>query len=473
MKTPFLGSAYTSRSPNLANQRLVNAYPEIVESKSGKEVGAFYGTPGKDLIVAVGDGPIRGMFPFATTLYVVSGPEVYSLDNSFTPTLIGTVADLETPVSMIGNGAQLAIFDGSGGYVYSGGVFGAIALPFSNPGVATYQDGFGLVSEVGSVRLWQSNLNDLTTWDALNFINCDGTPDFIISVSDLHEQVVVLKARNIEMFINAGLSGFAFQRLQGVAPEIGCDAPASVAKLGQNLLWLGRSASGPGIVYTMNGYEPTRVSTHAIETAIASYSLMTDAIGFGYQQEGHDFYVLSFPSGNATWVLDLTASQAAGFNVWHERAGFTAGNFYRDRANCCALFANEIVTGDFQNGNLYAYNLSTFTNNGEVLKRLRSWRAVKESSAMSMRGDQIEIECETGIDVPDGLNPQMMLRQSFDGGLTWGTMRMASCGQSGETLKRIRFRRLGMKKRGVQTDRSFELSMTDPVLCAWLGADFT
>ncbi|MFE1676613.1 hypothetical protein ACFMJE_18460, partial [Acinetobacter baumannii] len=82
------------------------------------------------------------------------------------------------------------------------------------------------------------------------------------------------------------------------------------------------------IVYRAVGYTGKRISTHAIEYAIQSYSTITDAIAFTYQQEGHSFYVLTFPTADKTWVFDVSTE------LWHERAGFVDGEFTRHRAQC-------------------------------------------------------------------------------------------------------------------------------------------
>jgi hypothetical protein len=107
------------------------------------------------------------------------------------------------------------------------------------------------------------------------------------------------------------------QRIQGAFNELGCAAPYSVAKMDNGLFWLGRDRRGEGIVYRANGYSGVRISTHAVEWQIQQYADMSDAIAYTYQQDGHSFYVLVFPSANTTWVYDA-ATQA-----WHERAGFS------------------------------------------------------------------------------------------------------------------------------------------------------
>lgn len=118
METPFFGTAYTSRSTNLANQQLINLFPEIVETKSGKRVGAFFGCPGLDLFTTVGTGPINGTYLlFNGLLYVVSGSNLYSVTAGAVMTFLGALAGVIGPVSMQDNGVHLAIFTATSAYV--------------------------------------------------------------------------------------------------------------------------------------------------------------------------------------------------------------------------------------------------------------------------------------------------------------------------------------------------------------------
>ena len=132
---------------------------------------------------------------------------------------------------------------------------------------------------------------------------------------------------------------FPLQRIQGAYNEIGCVAAYSVAKLDNGVFWLGADARGEGIVYRTNGYTGVRISTHAVEWQIQQYASMSDAVAYTYQQDGHAFYVLNFPTANTTWVYDA-ATQA-----WHERAGFVSGAFTRQRANCQCNFNGTIIVG--------------------------------------------------------------------------------------------------------------------------------
>ncbi|HXJ61892.1 MAG TPA: hypothetical protein VNU68_35080 [Verrucomicrobiae bacterium] len=120
-KSPILGGFSTQRSPNAADNEAINIIAEVIETKDGKVPGFLFLASGLDLVVTVGDGPIRGVLPLGNLLYVVSGQEVWSVTTGLVKTLCGTIGDQDTPVSMFQNTRQLMIVDGVGGWIVPGG----------------------------------------------------------------------------------------------------------------------------------------------------------------------------------------------------------------------------------------------------------------------------------------------------------------------------------------------------------------
>ena len=117
MESAFLGEAYASRSPWLANQTAINIYPEIVQTQ-GSNVAGFFGTPGY-VSVFEGVGEVRGLWNAEGTAYGVVGETVYRFDSSWNGTSLGTLPNSSGVVSMIDNGTQLAIAHADGSK-YSG-----------------------------------------------------------------------------------------------------------------------------------------------------------------------------------------------------------------------------------------------------------------------------------------------------------------------------------------------------------------
>lgn len=378
-------------------------YCEVTERKEGKEVGAFYGTPGLTTpLVTLGAGPIRGGAILDPYLYVVSGASVYRVSKVWGTTLLGVMTTAWGPVSVQANPTQILFSDGVTGVMWdtSTSVFSTVAsFPVGGLKLA-YQDGFCLTNIPDTQSWFQSDFNDLGTWGALNFSKAIDTPTNVITLLDVHDEVWLWKVDSAEVWDNAGLTGFAFQKLSGVQPQVGCIAPFSPALIGESVMWLGQNEQGAGVVYQARGYIPIRRSTHAVEHAWRSYPTMADAIGYSYLDEGHLFYVITFPSGDATWVFDDTS----GF--WHERADMDAnGQLHRHRSNCHFYFGGKHVVGDYQNGNLYALDLDTYTDNGNPKKWVRSWRAFESDKQQyePWEFNRLQIDMQRGIRVPAGL----------------------------------------------------------------------
>ena len=471
MQTPILGSSYVARSINAADNRMVNLFPEATPD-GGKTAGFLNRAPGLKFLQTIGDGPIRGLWAHQTNgedFYVASGTEFYKVDGlTNTPTKLGDITGTGQ-VSIADNGTQLFIACNPDAFIYDEvtDVFQQITDP-DFPGAVTvgYLDGYFVFNEPDSQRMWVTALLNGLDVSPLDFASAEGSPDGIVAINVDHREVWVFGTDSIEVWYDAGLADFPLQRIQGAFNEIGCVATFSVAKLDNGLFWLGCDARGQGIVYRANGYTGTRVSTHAIEYAIQSYGNISDAIAYTYQQDGHAFYVLTFPSANATWVYDV-ATQA-----WHERAGWDNGSFTRHRSNCQCNFQGEIVVGDYENGNIYAFDLDTYADNGGIQKWLRSWRALPTGTNNLKRSAQhsLQLDCESGVGLNNGQGsePQVMLRWSDDGGHTWSNEHWANMGKIGQFFRRVFWRRLGMTLK--LRDRVYEVSGTDPVKIAIMGA---
>jgi len=397
MKTPILGSAYVARSVNAADNRMVNLFPEIVP-EGGKEPAFLQRAPGLTVLATVGAGPIRGLWTYGSYGYAVSGNTLYRIDSSWNAVAKGTVGG-SGPVSMADNGTQLFIAANPQGYIYnvSTDVFQQITDPdFPGAGTVGYIDGYFTFNEPNSQKIWVTQLLDGTSVDPLEFASAEGNPDNVVAIFVDHREVWVFGTNSTEVWYDAGLLDFPLTRIQGAFNELGCAAPYSVAKMDNQIYWLGKDARGQGIVYKAAGYIGQRVSTHAIEWQMQEYANISDATGYTYQQDGHSFYVLNFPSADTTWVYDVATG------AWHERASFADGDFNRHRADNQMFFNSTTVVGDYENGKIYEFDLNVYADDGAPQKWLRSWRALPTGANNLSRTIQhsMQLDCETGV----GLN---------------------------------------------------------------------
>jgi hypothetical protein len=467
MQIPFVGGAYQSRSLNLSAQRCVNFYVVLDEAGGGKTPRALFGTPGLRRLATLAGGAIRGLYRPATgNAIAVAGSSVYRLATDFTATLVGTIDSDGTVASIRDNGTTAVIVTGDHGYkldlatntltqITDDGFYGATRV--------SYNDNAFILERPGTNQFYISAADGSVTFDPLDFASAESNAEPIVSHIVNHGQILLLKRTVIEVWGDSGNADFPYARDGNALIEQGCAAVHSVVDLDNSVFWLGQDKNGQGVVWRLNGYTPQRVSHDGIEKAIQGYSDISDARAYAYQQEGETFYVLTFPSANATWVYGLKAG------MWHERAwrdpDTTALN--RHRSHCHMLWAGLHVVGDWENGNLYALDLDCFDDDGDPLLALRSSPHVADGDYHRIRfhGIQVDVEAGVGLNNGQGDDPQMMMRWSDDGGHTWSNQRTVTMGRIGEYRARARLRRLGSGR-----DRVFEISISDPVKRVILGA---
>ena len=307
MKSPILGQAYTVRTVNEAANRMVNLFLENAPGDA-LEPGYLSSAPGLRRLATVGSGPIRGLYSFKGVGYVVSGDQLFKIDSSYNATLLGTVTG-SGPVSMADNGIQLFVACNPDGFIYNinTSVFQQITTD-TFPGAVTvgFLDGYFVFNEPNSQRVWLTALYDGTSIDSLDFTSADGAPDLLVGLMVDHREVWMFGTTSVEVWYDAGnYPDFPFARVQGVFIETGCAAPYSLAKMDNSIFWVGSDPRGKGIIYRTNGYNIQRISSHAIEYAISQYGDLSGAIGYTYQQQGHSFYVLTFPGTNYTWCYEI------------------------------------------------------------------------------------------------------------------------------------------------------------------------
>lgn len=454
----FVGGAYSARSRALDAQRTVNLYPEVGTGAS-RSPAMLVGTPGLALWATLDGAGVRGLLRFsATTAIAVSGGNVYSLTTAGTETLLGTIGG-SGPVSMASNGTTVAIATGSGLHFVDVAA-GTVTTAAYVAGTVDFIDGRFVFNEAGTGRFRATEAYG-TTIDALDFATAEGSPDGLVALIVDHREIWLFGEQSSEVWFNAGTAGFPYERIQGAHIEHGCAAVRSVAKADNSVFWLGADDKGQGIVLRAVGYQPQRISTHAIEYAIGQYGTISDAVAWTYQQEGHSFYVLSFPTADATWVYDAST------NEWHERAWRDSMNeYHRHRGACHMAFAGHNIVGDWENGNLYRLDLGTYTDNGDTIVRIRQApHLVSDGKRVFHRSLQIDMETGVGLVTGQGSDPQAMLQWSNDGGATWSNEHWASIGRIGQYVARVRWNRLGQAR-----DRVYRLTITDPVKVAITGA---
>ena len=333
----------------------------------------------------------------------------------------------------------------------------------------------------------------------LSFASKDGAPDQLVALIVDHREVYLMGESSSEVWVDAGLFPFPFQRIPGTSTQHGIAAQNSVSRVGNSFAYVSRNLRGQGQIMQMNGYIPQRISTHAVENTLVN-QYINDAIAWTYQLEGHEVYVVSFPTINITWAFDATTG------LWYKWLYCTTANQYqRHRGNCSCVFQGMVLVGDYANGKIYELDSTNYTDDGNNIRRLRrAPHLVADLQRQYFEEFQIQFQPGvgfTGLSVAPYIYigtpytiyptatlvipatqtvvigfatlqnqtttlPQAMLRWSDDGGSTWSNEHWVTIGQTGKYKNRAIWRRLGQAR-----DRVFEVVVTDPVKAVIVSAN--
>ena len=294
-----------------------------------------------------------------------------------------------------------------------------------------------------------------------NFSSKDGAPDDLVTLIVDHREIYLLGETSSEVWVDQGTSPFPFTRIPGTSTQHGIAAAFSVSRLGNSFAYLSRNNRGTAQIVQMNGYVPQRISTHAVENTLTGQTI-TDAIAWTYQLEGHEVYVISFPTLQLTWCYDIATQ------MWHKWLYTNnLGQYERCRGNCAAVFQGYNLVGDYSNGKIYHLDRNVYTDDGQNVKRMRrAPHLTTDLQRQYFEELQLQFQPGVGLSTGQGDNPQAMLRWSNDGGSTWSSEHWTTIGQMGKYTNRAIWRRLGTAR-----DRIFEVTISDPVKAVIVSAN--
>lgn len=464
-KIPLIGAAYQARSLIAEAQRCVNVYPER-NPEDAPFPFTHYPTPGLTLFATpptLGVG--RGLYRATNgVVFAGVGNKIYQLSNSGIWTSLGSIMSLSTPLSMQDSGIDLVIVDGSGtGYTMP--LSGAGIVPITDPAFfgsvrADYLDTFFIFNKPGTQQFYYSKSNTVA-FNPLNIAAKTGYPDGLVAAIVMHREIWLIGKTTTEVWYNTGASDITFGIMPGVFVEHGCIAPYSIAKEDLQIFWLSQDLQGNTMVLMGAGYKAEKISTHAIDAELQKYPAVSDAIGFTYQQGGHVYYVLNFPSGDTTWCYDVTSG------LWHQRASIdNDGTLHRALPMSAVNAYGLSLCQDYKTGVVYFYDQANFTDNGTTVPRIRSFPHIKsQNTRITYRSFIADMEVGQATGTLVGSAPLAWLRFSDDGGFSWSNAIEQPLGSAGQYRTSVKWNRLGMAR-----DRIFELSWSASVKTALNGA---
>jgi len=498
----FAGGQDSAPNPMQDNQICINWYVEV-DQMNAKEPLGLLGCPGLiQLTAAPGGGapgfsssmtqwpqpysgpslPVRGMWPLpgGTKALAVIGNTCYLI--TVTPTSSWPTYSMQSVGTLLTNGGTVCIrdnnaggyaviVDGPYGYLYNIATqqFTQITDPnFQGASRVAYIDGWWIFNKPGTQTFYTNFPQYGTGFNGLYFALKDGASDNLVTIMENKEMLWLIGETTTEIWYDAGGQYFPFQRIEGTLLQCGCKAAQSVSRFGfqgqEGLIWFGRSERGENVIIRTRGFMDEIVSTPAFSAEVSQYPTTGDAIGYTYQEDTHEFYVLIFPSADTTWCYDGQSG------MLHKRLSYDpyAQQFHRHRSNAFMNFQGMRIVGDYENGAIYQLTRNAYTDAGwPILAKRRAPHIWDRGQRGRVFMASLQLDFTPGVGNPSGMgsNPVANLAISRDGGITFGQRWPAPIGQTGEYRNRCMWRRLGWGR-----DNVVDVEVIDPVKRDVVGA---
>ncbi|MDQ2079482.1 hypothetical protein RA307_04745 [Xanthobacteraceae bacterium Astr-EGSB] len=447
--------------------RMINCRHDLLPASS-RSVDVWRRAPGLRAFATTARSGHRGSILVGSTLYTAFANNITRFDSVGAATSVGTLSGtdgvfwarnnkLPTPDIVVvdpGNGAFVVTSSSVSSYPDAD-------LPAANS--VTFMDGYFFFT-TGDGRCFASDLNS-TAINASTYISAEGRPDGLlraIAFSDLY----LAGTGSIEVWHNTAETApaFPFRRL-GVIPKgiIGRYAISGFEDgIGKGIVFVGDDK----IVYALNGYTPTPISSPDVEAAIAAF---IEAGGDPNSIKMFPYVVAQRPSivlrtTSWTWVLDMTSLE------WHERESHLAPTW---RATGSVFAFNKWLCGDIGSGNLM--EISEFARDeigGPLLMTLESGQVATFPSRAAVA--EAVFDVRQGVGVATGADPMQtdptIAISHTDDGRTWSTPRYRKLGRQAVTAGPVKLVKCGSTK---TQGRRWRLQVSDAVDVEVYGGDMS
>lgn len=459
----IIGPFNRSDADKFESEKLVNLYVDI--DARGKKGKALFPTPGLDLdegIKFAGTKKGRALYILENHMYAVIGSVIWRISTNLSATQIGSINTEIGHVGIADNGKEILFVDGTAGWIWNDDAstftqIVAAGFPLQPTDAAILGARF-IVSNVNSPTVAFSEINDGTSWNALDEFSITSQPDNVIGIRRLNDRLFIMGNRVTEVWYDAGEAYLPFRRAN-VLP-FGCDAVGSIAEAFGFLMWLSKSDGGLGSVVMSSGTDAKSVSIQAIENEFQTYNITSDATAFIHRDErGHIFYQINFTNADRSWAYDISE------NNWSQLE-YNSKN--RHLAEDHAFFANKHLVVDYNAPYIYEMSKKYFTDNGVSIRRLRITPPLSDPTYRkiflhSIMFDLIQGEGNDGAGINS--DPTLKLRISRDGGISYGNELSAKIGKVGQRELRTQFFRLGESRSFI-----FEIKYDNSTAFVLLGA---
>lgn len=455
---PFAGGSYKSLSLPYYAATNKNMFFEVKEG--GRSVAALHGRPGLRLFASTATGNDRGMCVHDGVLYKITGNTLYSISSGGVSTSIGTISGTNQ-CGMVSDGNYLVITTGGDAYIYNGTLSQITDVDLETPNTACFNNS-RIIYDGNSGRFCVADVGNPSLIDGLNYATAESAPDDTLAVSAHKQYVFIFGQETIEPWYNSGVGSPPYDRVNGAVQTVGLGAIHSISQNENYLYFLDNQR----IPRRISGITMQSVGNMSTSEEFASYSTCEDAKGYCFSWAGDNFYLLTFPTADRSWIFQESVGE------WMQVS--SGQNDERFRGNSFAACYSKSLIADHSTGEVFYLDQDTYTDNGDAITRERTTQPLHagllsgqlEGKRVFMSRLELVLEAGIGLAVNQGVNPQVMLQWSDDGGYTWSNELWQSAGVMGARYWRVQWFNLGSFQ-----SRVYRFRATDPVKWSWLACN--
>ena len=330
------------------------------------------GTTGSTAYLAIHDGSDLWLIDTSDNMLLVAGgartysdwaaTTAYSLADRAVPTVKNGFF-YEVTTAGTSGGTEPTWPTTIGGTVADGTVTWTCAGYYTNlpsnmvSGIASI-DGYIVLMD-SNADVYTSNVDDPTTWSALDFINAELHPDAGVGVARHLNYIAAFGEYTTEFFYNAANAvGSPLGRVDGASYSYGCAAGDTIVVMQNMVFFVARTQEGAKSVYQFEGLSPKRISTSAVDRLLEGEGAsLADAYAFAANINGHWSYILQLSS--KTLVYDMEGE------IWTEWTSYNGTS--ESQFRCCAFSMKGYVGYmlDSSNGKVYTFDPDVYQDDGE------------------------------------------------------------------------------------------------------------
>lgn len=283
----ILSVTITNQGTGLSSAPTVTINLPATQTPTGTDIGSSY----TEFTVSSATGLYVGMSVIGTG--IATGSKVTAI--------VGTQITVDTPKTGVVSGTITFTDEGAGGVLTA-----TLNFVPTGPYVsgAVFLNNYVLIGTSNN-RIYNSDVGDPTTWNALNFLSFEQTADRLVGICKHLNYLVAFGAVSTQFFYDVGNpTGSPLGLAASYTSEIGCASGDSVVATNNTVLWVGTSKTYGKSVYIMDGVSPVRISTANIDRHIEADGL-GDIAAYCYTINGHTLYILTLHNIHQTLVYDL------------------------------------------------------------------------------------------------------------------------------------------------------------------------